>query len=140
MIKVNSAGAIIFFKNKGEYNFLLLQYIGKYWEYARGHVEPGESEIETAKREIFEEAGLKNLDFVNGFKTKSVFQYEYKKKKYNKEVVLFLAESKSNKVKISHEHIGYIWLPAKQALKRITFDNSKKAFKDALDFLEIKYK
>lgn len=139
MIQVNSAGAIIYYNDNGELKFLLLQYIGKYWEYARGHVEKGETKEKAAKREIFEEAGLKNLSFIEGFQTKSVFQYEYKKKKYNKEVALFLAESKSNKVKISHEHIGYIWLPAKKALKKITFDNSKKAFKDALDFLEIKY-
>ncbi|XOU94639.1 MAG: bis(5'-nucleosyl)-tetraphosphatase [Candidatus Kerfeldbacteria bacterium] len=139
MIQVNSAGAIIYYNDNGELKFLLLQYIGKYWEYARGHVESGESKIDTARREISEETGLKNLNFVEGFQTKSVFQYEYKKKKHSKEVVLFLAESKSNKVKISHEHIGFVWLSAKEALKRITYANSKKAFKDALDFLKIKY-
>ena len=139
MIKVKSAGAIIFYKDKDGYKFLLLQYIGKYWEFARGHVDPGESKMETAKREIFEEAGLENLNFIEGFRTKSVWQYKQKNEKYDKEVILFLAESKSNKIKISHEHIGYDWLPALEALNRITFVNSKKAFKDALNFLKIKY-
>lgn len=139
MIKVNSSGAIIYYIDKGVHKFLLLQYIGKYWEYARGHVESGESKIETARREILEEAGLDNLLFTKSFQTKSVFQYKQKNKKYTKEVTLFLAESKSKKVKISHEHIGYVWLPAEEALKRITFANSKKAFRDALDYLKIKY-
>ena len=140
MEKVNSAGAIIYYKEKKEIKFLLLQYIGKYWEFARGHVEQGESEIETAKREIMEETGLKYLNFIDGFKTNSVWQYEQKNEKYDKDVTLFLAESKSDKVKISHEHIGYTWLSPRKALDKITFDNSKKAFMDALDFLNIQHK
>lgn len=139
MIKVRSAGAIIYFKEKNALKFLLLQYRGKYWEFARGHIEPDESAIETAKREIKEETGLGRLKFIDNFQTQSAWQYAQDGQLVDKEVTLFLAESQNREVDISHEHIGYEWLTAREALNRITFDNSKKAFKDALDFLKIKY-
>ena len=139
MKKVRSAGAIVFYRDEAEYKFLLLQYIGKYWEFARGHIDPGEAEMETARREIIEETGLGNLKFLSNFKTQSIWQYERAGMGVDKKVTLFLAESFDYKVKISSEHIGYAWLSVQEALDRITYENSKKAFKEALDFLKIKY-
>lgn len=139
MIKVRSAGAIIYFKEKEDLKFLLLQYKGKYWEFARGHIEKGESQKQAASREIKEETGLENLKYVSNFKTYSTWQYEDEGKLVDKKVTLFLVESMDQKVSISHEHIGNEWLIAEDALNRITFDNSKKAFKNALDFLKMKF-
>lgn len=140
MEKVRSAGAIIYFKDKKEFKFLLLQYIGKYWEFARGHIEPNETKLQTAKREIREETGLDNLNYHDDFVTQSAWQYEHEGKKVDKSVTLFLAESSSKKVKISHEHIGYAWLTPQKAIDSITFENGKRALKDAFDYLKIQYK
>lgn len=117
-----------------------MQYIGKYWEFARGHIDHGESKKQTARREIWEETGLAEFKFVKDFEIRSAWKYEHDGILVDKKVYLFLAESADKKGKISHEHIGYAWLPAKEALRKITFDNSKQAFKEALGFLEIKCK
>ena len=36
----------------------------KTWSLPKGHVEEGETELETAKREIYEESGAKDLEFI----------------------------------------------------------------------------
>ena len=83
MPREKSAGAIIFRRDDGNIYYLLLNYMptekGKrgQWGFAKGHVETGETEEETAKREIFEETGLRELKFIPGFK--KLEKYIFKK-------------------------------------------------------------
>ena len=50
----------------------------------------------------------------------------------------FLAETKTKEIKISDEHIGFVWLPIDEAIKKTTFKNSKKLLEEADKFLEKK--
>ena len=59
MPKEKSAGAVIFRMENGEPYYLLLRYYSGHWEFAKGHIEEGESNEETVKREIEEETGIK---------------------------------------------------------------------------------
>jgi len=43
---------------------LMVQQRGRAWSFPKGHVESGESLLETARREIFEETGASELDLV----------------------------------------------------------------------------
>ena len=151
MPKEKSAGAIIFRKENGINYYLLLHYTpsneGKHgqWGFAKGHIEQGETEMETAKREIFEETGIEDLQFISGFKELEKYFF---KKSYGLEgearkkapwvfklVVFFIAETKTKEIKISSEHTGFLWLPIDQAIKKTTFKNSKKLLKEANDFI-----
>ncbi len=127
--------------------YLLLHYHGGHWEFARGHAEEGESEQEVARREIEEETGLKDLQFVPGFKgyTKFVFKRtwnlppeEKKKAPWTMKIVtLYLAETKTEEVKISDEHKGFGWFLFEDAIKKLPKD-AKKVFTEAHDFLATK--
>ena len=137
-----SAGTIIFRKKKGEIFYLLLHYPGvshrakkDYWDFPKGHIEKGEKEIETAKREAFEETGIKELKFLEGFKETIKYFFKFKGKNILKFVVFFLAQTKEKKVKISFEHKGYLWLPFEKAIKKLSFENSKEILKKANIFL-----
>ena len=84
-----SAGAIIFRKEGNLNYYLLLHYTSGHWEFPKGHIEKGENEIETVKREIAEETGLKDIKIIDGFKEriKYFFKNNYnlegeEKKKY----------------------------------------------------------
>ena len=151
MPKEKSAGAIIYRIENGVRYYLLLHYTpsepGKrgQWGFAKGHVEQGETDIETAKREIQEETGITDLKLIAGFKELEKYFF---KKSYGLEgearkkapwvfklVVFFLAETRTKDVKISDEHIGFVWLPIQEAIKKTTFKNSKKLLKEADDFL-----
>ena len=53
----------------------------------------------------------------------------------NKTVIYYLAETKSNKVVLSFEHVNFAWLNFEDALDKLSFDNSKRVLKNAKEFL-----
>ena len=154
MPKEKSAGAIIYRLENNVPHYLLLHYAPAepskpgQWGFAKGHVEEGETEEETARREIEEETGIKDLKILPGFKEaekyffRKVYGLEGEARKTApwvfKLVVFFLAETKTKEIKISDEHTGFIWLPIEEAVKRTTFKNSKKLLKEADEFV-VKY-
>ena len=144
-----SAGAIIFRKEpfdvtqgKGDKIFyLLLHYPSntkspkEYWDLPKGHIEKGEKLEDTVKREVEEETGLKDIEFIEGFKETIKYFFKWESKNILKFVTFYLAETKTRDVKISEEHIDYEWLPYEKALEKLTFKNAKEILKKANDFL-----
>lgn len=145
MPREKSAGAIIFRMEDGVPHYLLLHYHSGHWEFTKGHIEEGESEKETVKREVKEETGLSDIKIIPGFKQylKYFFRKSYGLKGKEKEtapwvfklVVFLLAETKTKDIKISEEHTEFVWLPFEEAFKKTTHKNSKALLKKADDFL-----
>lgn len=142
-----SAGAIIFRKKGGKNHYLLLHYESGHWEFVKGHIEKGENMKDTVKREAKEEAGIGDLEFVEGFKetikyffkwppARDAIQKGQKRENIMKFVTFLLAETKTEDIKLSLEHIGYEWLAYEQALKKLTFKNAKEILKKADEFLK----
>jgi len=132
-----SAGAIVFRRNK-KVKYLLIQYGLGHWEFPRGLIEKGESLEDTARREIKEEVGIEDIRFISGFKEWIKFFFKLKGKNIMKIAIFLLAETKTEKVKLSYEHKDYAWLDYQEALNRLTFENSKEVLKKADDFLSEK--
>ncbi|MBU0628433.1 MAG: NUDIX domain-containing protein [Nanoarchaeota archaeon] len=122
--KERSAGAIIFSIN-GHRSYLLLHYPEGHWDFPKGHIEQDEEEKQAALREIKEETGISNIKFIEDFKEKIHYFYTGEKKLISKEVIFYLAEADSQEITISFEHIGFIWLPYKESLERLTYKNAK---------------
>lgn len=146
-----SAGAVIFYKpartaenvrsgGRGKkIEYLLLHYKAGHWEFPKGHVEKGETPEQTIRREVSEETGLKNIAFIEGFKTWIKYfhrSYQNPKEWVFKIVDFYLARAKTKKVKISWEHTGYEWLTYEEALERVTFKNAKEVLRKANDFIQ----
>jgi bis(5'-nucleosidyl)-tetraphosphatase len=108
---------------------------GDYWDFTRGKLEGNETEGQTARREIKEETGITDIKFLGGFRQTTTWFYRWKGRNIFKEAVYFLAETKEKKIKISEEHLEYLWLEYKEAMDTLTFDNTKKILKAANDFL-----
>ena len=116
---------------------LLLQYPQGHWDLPKGHVEmQDESKVETAKRELIEETGISELEFVEGFEFRTEYTYQYKGKNRDKEVWWFIANTTEIDVTLSHEHRDYLWLEWEQAIEQITHMESKGVLKAAKDYLE----
>ena len=137
-----SAGAVVFRRENKKIYYLLLHYPSvshraekDYWDFPKGHVEKGEKEIDTVKREVFEETGLKDIEFIEEFKEWIKYFFKYEGKTVFKIVTFYLTETKSEEVKISEEHIGYEWLPYEEAIKQLTFKNAKEILRKANAFL-----
>jgi len=141
MPKEKSAGAIIFRLEDKKAQYLLLHYPSseraksEYWDLPKGHVEEGETEEETAIREVREETGLEAVRIFEGFRETIHYWFRAEGKTISKTVVFYLAQTDEKDIKISDEHLGYQWLPYEKALDRLTHENAKLLLKKANTFL-----
>src|SRR5262245_12928592 len=110
MHHLESAGIVVFTIQKDGVKYLLLHYPHGHWDFAKGKVEPGETQQETALRELKEETGLE-AEIIPGFL--EAFSYIYTEKDgqlATKKVSFFLGQTFSDEVALSYEHDGYAWL------------------------------
>ena len=128
-----SAGAVVVNENGGR-RYILLLNNGK-WDFPKGNMEEGETELQTVRREVEEETGLKSLKVFDGFRR--VIEYFYRRdgKNVHKRVVYFLAETSEERITISQEHQGFGWFSYQEALRKASYDNSKATLKEAEWFL-----
>jgi len=144
MPKEFSAGAVVYTTIRNKRHYLLLRYPPSprsnrsYWDLPKGHIEEGEKETDTIKREVKEETGLKNLSFIPGFREEIVYFFRSEGKTVRKKVVFYLAQSQHRHVKISHEHIGYAWIPYEEGLTHLKWVNAKILLKKANNLLSKK--
>jgi len=144
MPKEKSAGAIIFRLEHNTPYYLLLHYPSsaktknEYWDLPKGHVESGETEEETARREVEEETGLQELKFFEGFREEIHYWFRSENKTISKTVAFYLAQTTQEKITISPEHVGFQWLPYEKALDALTYQNAKQIVQKAHDFLSAK--
>ena len=131
-----SCGIVLFREKDGIILYLLLNYPSGHWDLPKGHVEAGESEHQTATRELLEETGIGDAHFIDGFREEISYKYRRNKKISNKQVVFFLAKTNLEKIKLSHEHRDFKWLPYNAAFNKLTFDNAKNLVKKANAMLE----
>ncbi|MBN8571312.1 MAG: NUDIX pyrophosphatase [Ignavibacteria bacterium] len=105
------------------------------WQIVTAKIDAGEKAFETARREVFEETGLKPSELyvapsVNRF-------YNYMDDSINL-VPVFIAEVDSDDVKISDEHSEFEWLSFDEALGRIHWVSQKKMVKEAYEHIKSK--
>lgn len=140
--ELRAAGLVIYryLKTKGLPEYLLLQtsYGKHHWTPPKGHVDPGESDYETALRETEEEAGYAEND-LNMTSIKKTLYYEVRGRP--KTVVYWLAELKDyNKhVKLSEEHQDFKWLTFDGACEFVHY-NMRDALKEIDQELRSKLK
>jgi len=132
-----SAGFIVFSRDQdNQIEYLLLHYPGGHFDFAKGHLEKGETEMQAALRELEEETGLKNIKVIDGYCENLDYYFSKRGQKIFKKVTFFLAETAQKEIKISFEHRGSLWLPYAAALQKTTFQNAKDLLKKAHQFLE----
>lgn len=138
MLNEKSCGAVVYLNKDSEVLYLLLHYEAGHWDFVKGNVEPNEAEKETVVRELREETGITEAKFIEGFKHRIEYYYRRQGDTVHKEVIFYLMETQTETVKISFEHIGFIWLNYKQAMEKLTFKNARELLKKANDFLKKK--
>ena len=125
MKKERSAGVVVCMEKPNGNRFLLLNYPTGHWDFVKGKIEQGETLHQTAVRETKEETGISDLEFVEGFEEKINYNFQFEGELIQKEVVFFLAKTKTDTVNVSHEHLDYTWLDYENALEKVTYQNAK---------------
>lgn len=108
---------------------LLIRQLSGAWGFPKGHVENGETEEETAIREVKEET---NIEVKINPQKRYTMNYTTDKGLY-KEVVLFMAEKVGGYLrKQDAEIIQAGWFDYKDALETLTYDNTKELLKKVI--------
>jgi len=136
MSKEKSCGLVVFTKHKEGNKFLVLHHPEGHWDFSKGNVEKNEKEEQAALRELKEETGIDDVEFIDGFRETINYYYKHENDTIFKEVTFFLARSNTEHVKLSSEHIGYAWVNYEHGMKKLTFNNSKDILTKAIDFLK----
>jgi len=132
-----SAGAVVFYQEgTAEPEFLLLHYTAGHWDFPKGNIEIGENEKQAATREIREETGIADVEFLDGFRMKIEYNYRHSKRLVQKEVALFLARTRTRQVTLSHEHIGFAWRKFDDAMQQLTYCNARNLLSAVKDHLQ----
>lgn len=129
-----SCGAVVFHEIGGVVRFLLIKNKrSAHWSFPKGHVEEGESDEQTAIREVKEETGI-DIQIIEGFKAKSEYSIQ---RKIEKVVYIYAATCDDTTTHIQEEEIeDYLWLDFNKALKHLKFENDKNILYRINDFLK----
>jgi 8-oxo-dGTP pyrophosphatase MutT (NUDIX family) len=132
---------IVFHRSDGHCRFLLvLSRLTKrpLWEFPKGGVDSNETLLQTALRELEEEAGLHadSLRLVPGFEWSESYRFtsgrEAERTLIHKKVTYYLAESHTIDVRLAPQEISeYAWLDLDEALRRIKYKERRRMLKEA---------
>ena len=129
-----SCGAVVFTWVDGDIKYVIIQSLAGYYGFPKGHMEAGESEKQTALREVYEETGL-TVHILDDFRYVDAYMIP-KKPGVMKQVVYFVAEYENQKLRHQPEELqGITLMSFEEALDAFQWESSKKILKEVADFL-----
>lgn len=142
MANEKACGAIIFTKVGNERKYVILRGIGVYRKYCgfpKGHVEAGETERETALREVKEETGL-DVVLYDDFRTVDEHALAREGRPNDKKTnVYFLAEYHDQELVAQKSEVSEIILMSyEEALNSFEYEESKRELREAEEYLNKK--
>ena len=124
-MKEKSCGAIVFNGN----SVLIIEQFQGFYSFPKGHVEKGETEQETAIREVKEET---NIDIEIISNKRYTINYIIGNR-IKKEVVFFIAKAISYDLKSQeNEIISCEFVDKSKVLDKLTYDNVKELFEEII--------
>lgn len=128
-----SCGAVLYREETARRAYLILHSTQGHYTLCKGHVEKGETEQQTARREIWEETGLR-VDFVDGFR--QVITYS-PAPGVTKDVVFFLAMVAGGTLTCQPEEVAdACFLPFEEAEAALTHQSDRDTLRKADTFLQ----
>lgn len=127
VVREPTAGGIIFrrsSKKTSEIEILLIADSKGRWTIPKGHIEEGETPRQTAKREIQEETGLKEMEMLDWL-GKINFRYRRINSLVLMTTEIFLVRAKGDTDNIVPQEwmTDIKWLPVKEALDKIQYED-----------------
>ena len=124
MKKEKSCGCVIFNNNE----VLVIKDTNGNYGFPKGHMENGETEVETAMRETKEET---NVDVIIDESRRYEINYYIKERDIDKTVVFFRARYNGGDLKIQEGETEEIqWVPTKDVLNVLTWKDSKEVYEN----------
>ncbi len=121
-----AAGGLVYEPGRGQ--VLVLHVRGEdRWGFPKGHIEPGESALAAARREIAEETGLHDLRFEEELAEVNYRFYEPRRAlNVFKTVVYWKVRTSTTEVQLEPTFDEFRWVRADEAVKLLTFDTDRR--------------
>jgi len=137
MREIVSAGGVVY-RTMGDNVFFVLvgRRRGNYWCLPKGRVEESETEVQAAKREVFEETGIAEADV--GEKIGTICYEFYRRStetSYKKLVHFYLMTAKSSNLNVGLEFDRAMWFAARDALNMVSHRKEKEIVTKAMQML-----
>lgn len=112
MSDIKSCGVLVVRGDPIE-QFLLMRHADR-WDLPKGHVDPGETDLECALRELAEETGMtaEDIDLAPDFRFTLQYHVQYKRsggERRLKTLLIYLGRLKRDVTVMVTEHLGYEW-------------------------------
>ncbi len=129
-----SCGAICFLIRDDQLKILLICHVhGRHWSFPKGHVEQGETEEQTAHREVFEETGI-TVQLLDGYREVSRYNPT---QGITKDVVYFLGRAENNNIKLQTEELREAaFVPLGEAYRRLAYSADREMLAKAVEVIE----
>jgi len=133
--KTKSAGGVVV---NSDGKVLVVDQRGTSWSLPKGHIDDGETPLQTAKREIYEESGISDLEFVEELgsyqRHKIPNNGKGEDKSELKTIYMFLFTTTQNKLKPldSHNHQAK-WLKKEEVSDQLTHIKDKEFFQSIIE-------
>ncbi len=130
---------VFIFTRQPNVQFLLLKRTPErsgYWQPVCGGIEPNETILDTINRELKEETGIEEYSQLIDLNC----TFEYKETKHDilmqmKDFCFAVEVRVPLKIRLSHEHTEYQWIPAEEVSNFFTWDLGLNAFKKLIEVI-----
>lgn len=124
VVREPTSGGIVFRHGKNGIEILLIQDAKDRWTIPKGHIEEGEKAVDTARREIGEEAGLHDIDML-GWLGKIHFRYRRIDRLVlmTTQIYLVRVRTDGNEIKKEEWMNGIKWFTFAEALDLIEYED-----------------
>ena len=132
------AAGVLCFTNDGNRNHYLVLRSAKHGEWGppKGHADKGETDVETALRELYEESGLRRVKFIPGYREVLSYTVNKRDKKLSKEVIFFLASMGDEPITLSGEHTEAHMATLDEIEIMVPHEDLRELFRKAETFLK----
>lgn len=135
MLFEKSCGFVVYRDTDQGREYLIIQVSHGEYGFPKGHVEAGETELETAIRELKEETALE-VQVVEGFRREIAYRLKANMN-ITKQAVYFLGKAKDGPIVCQEsELLGAQFLPLEQALAQLSFVSIIEILKEADAYLD----
>jgi bis(5'-nucleosidyl)-tetraphosphatase len=130
-------GIVPILRSAAEWQFLLIQHHAGHWGFPKGHAEAGETAIETALRELWEETGVQPDGVLEDTPFVEEYCFEKNGERVEKTVTYFVGWVQSEKVECQVQEIqAYAWVNFETAMGQITFEQGQSLLQRVYTYLQ----
>ena len=134
MAREYSCGGIVFTRRQGGVRYVIIRSHKGVYGFPKGHMEPGETETQTALREIREEVGL-TPRLLPGFRAETTYPLP-EKPGVTKRVAYFLAEYEDQPIVPQPEEVAEALLMTFEEAMAALRQENRRILREARDALE----